>query len=387
MSKIINQKIIPLMNQIFLILFTIILKPFFFLNKKEIHFFSDRPFGIDNAFFQYQFSKKTNKNIISIYLCDNKKDQIYKNLENDKGIVLKKTFRHLWYFIHSSKIIISFDTYPFYFNSIGVYFKRLLKPNAKLIFLQHWVIGAKIPTYCKKNTFFDLFICSSNNEKKCIKDWSWYSQKEIALTWLPRFDNLYNFLPNTDKIILFMPTWNKDLLWLSEASFKKTSYYQNINSFLNSREIHDMLNKTWYMIYYVFHQKLNFYSELFNSEHNNVVIIKNLEKKWFDFPSLIKKSTILITNYSSISFDFGYMKKPLIYRHFSEYHYMAKYFNYEKEWFWKVVKTQNNLFIELRKIIKNKAQIEKKYRKNSKKYFYKVDDKNCNRVNQKILQL
>ena len=38
--------------------------------------------------------------------------------------------------------------------------------------------------------------------------------------------------------------------------------------------------------------------------------------KFFDYQKILIKSSLLITDYSSVFFDFSYMKKPIIYTQF-----------------------------------------------------------------------
>ena len=85
----------------------------------------------------------------------------------------------------------------------------------------------------------------------------------------------------------------------------------------------------------------------------------NFASQWSDFNSneifsLLKncnyqkcllKSSLLITDYSSVFFDFGYLKKPIIYTHldyieYRNFNYKKGYFDYIKNGFgpiWKYI--------------------------------------------------
>ena len=72
---------------------------------------------------------------------------------------------------------------------------------------------------------------------------------------------------------------------------------------------------------------------------------------------MIKKSALLITDFSSVFFDFGYMKKPIIYYQFDNElfrsnHYKEGYFSYERDGFGPVATKENDLISYIKKLIK-----------------------------------
>ena len=369
-----------LISYMFLLIFTILLKPFSFLNKKEIWFFIERDFWIDNSYFLFKYCQNMkNSNIKNIYLCKNKDDAIYKKLDKNKNIVYKYSLRHFWYFINAKKIILSYDTNPFYFNSYGKYIKKILKPNTKLIFIQHWITKWISHYYLdKKNTNFDLFFVSNNKEWNFIKEHFWYNKNQIKISGLARFDNLYKNNWKEKKEIFFMPTWENNL---SIKNFKISKYFKNIDFFLKSWKLNYFLEKNNFKLNYIPHHMIIKFLKNYNFKSKNINILKIN-----NISDLIKKSSILITNYSSIFFDFAYLKKPIIYWHFNTHQYKEN-FNYEKEWFWKITKNINEIIIELENIKNNYYQIEKKYKNRIEKFFYKIDNKNCERIYNEIIKI
>lgn len=70
--------------------------------------------------------------------------------------------------------------------------------------------------------------------------------------------------------------------------------------------------------------------------------IKVLNNEDYDLQKLICSASLLITDFSSIYFDFAYQKKPVIYYHFDyqqyrKEHYSEGYFNYERDGFGPIV--------------------------------------------------
>ena len=369
-----------LLSQMLLAIFSIIFKPFFFLLKKEIRFFEDRKYWIDNAYFQYLYTLEHRKDICCVYLNQYEGEQ-----RTFPGTCVKKySFLHLWYFIHANKLIFSYDTAPFYFNATWVRFKKILKPFTKLIFLQHWIINAEIPTLRKSNTEFDLFICSSEQEREFIKKWSWYD-KELKVCWLARLDiPAEKKLSTVSKTILFMPTWRIDLGELNEQQFTKTSYYQKINEFLNHPPLHDMLEKSTITINYVIHQKFYKYKELFSSPSKYITIITNLQEKENDIAYMIRHCDAFITDFSSVLFDVWYFHKPSVYYQFEPYHYSWTLNLPFRKLFWPVTTTLEQTLDELQQIIDNAFIMEKKYSDHVDDFFPFQDGKNRKRINTEI---
>ncbi|MHA1696268.1 MAG: CDP-glycerol glycerophosphotransferase family protein, partial [Candidatus Helarchaeota archaeon] len=285
--------------------------------------------------------------------------------------------------VHAKNLVFSFDTDPFYFYKQGLFFKKLLKPKSKMIFLQHGVIHSLLPPYSKKYTHFDMFVCSARREMEQIKNDVMDYYDELKLTGLARFDELYN--SSSEKVVFFMPTWDNKLLGKSINEFFNSNYFKMINAFLSSKKLDLILSKYNYKFIFVMHYMFNNYLSLFENLTKNITLLKMNQSKEFIFP-LKKTSAIFITNQSSVLFDFAYMKKPAIYYQFDKYHFDED-FNYETEGFGKVVKDSNSLLIELEKILKNNCKMDKKYVERVENFFEYIDNNNCKRNYQEIRKL
>ena len=102
------------------------------------------------------------------------------------------------------------------------------------------------------------------------------------------------------------------------------------------------------------------------------------------------RCSVLITDYSSVFFDVGYMEKPVIYYQFDQeefrkYHYQEGYFFYEKHGFGPVVLTEEALLKALRECAQNDFRMQKEYRDRLDAFYPVRDAKNCERTYQ-ILQ-
>ena len=104
---------------------------------------------------------------------------------------------------------------------------------------------------------------------------------------------------------------------------------------------------------------------------------------------LITKSSLLITDYSSIFFDFGYIEKPVIYTQFDYIEFRSKhfpvgYFNYEKNGFGPICYDIHNCIKTIINEIRNNAKLKRFYLRRIKQFFKYIDDKNCFRIYSEI---
>jgi DNA mismatch repair ATPase MutS len=102
-----------------------------------------------------------------------------------------------------------------------------------------------------------------------------------------------------------------------------------------------------------------------------------------DIQELLKKSAIMITDYSSVFFDFSYMKKPVLFYQFDEKVFREKqyaegYFNYRETPLGKWADTKENLLMNLDNLLSHKEPFisDEEYGK----IFPYNDNKNSERI-------
>ena len=83
------------------------------------------------------------------------------------------------------------------------------------------------------------------------------------------------------------------------------------------------------------------------------------------------------------AFDFAYLKKPVVYYHYSaDYHFDLEesYFDYEKMGFGEVIHDHESLVNLIMAYIENNCQMKDKYKKRVDDFFEFKDKHNCERV-------
>ena len=105
------------------------------------------------------------------------------------------------------------------------------------------------------------------------------------------------------------------------------------------------------------------------------------------------ENDLLITDYSSVAFDFAYLKKPVIYTQFdineffSGHLYEKGYYDYVEDGFGPVCFDYENSVKEIIKCIQNDCKIEEKYIQRINKFYIFHDKDNCKRVYEEILKM
>lgn len=183
------------------------------------------------------------------------------------------------------------------------------------VFLQHGVLGRKKVEY-NKNYYdlpFHLFNVSSTKEKyDIVVNQLGYDPQDVAITGLPRFDNLPLEPDEKVKKILIMPTWRD---WLnSEYAFNNSEYMRRYLDLISNDKVEQLLEKYNVEInFYPHYRSQSFFKYHLDKTKGKINYITLGEKT---VQELLIDHDILITDYSSVSFDFSYMKKPVVFFHF-----------------------------------------------------------------------
>jgi CDP-glycerol glycerophosphotransferase len=348
-------------------------------NKDNIYLIGERKDQCqDNG---YHFFKYIRENYSSerVYYCITKNSNQLIKINSLGNIVHYKSLKHYMYYLLADKLVCAHvgsctpDT-PFIWR-----LEKINKLKKKRIFIQHGITKELIPTLMYKETKANIFICGAKPEYDfVVKNFGYYNNGVRYLGFC-RFDNLYNF--KNEPQILVMPTWRQ---WfgmngnheISSKEFLNSQYFKIYKSLINSTELNDVLKKKRKKVIFYPHHEMQRYLNLFETTLSNVIIANEED---YDVQNLLKTSELLITDYSSIAFDFAYMRKPVIYYQFDKekyyrHHYKKGYFDYERDGFGPIV-TNEDMII---KYIKNGID-HSKYLEREKNFFELYDSENCKR--------
>lgn len=352
----------------------------------------------DNGYWMFRYMRLKHPEIKAYYVIDSSKKNDYNKVKEYGNIIEYGSFEHKMAIMGADVYISTHIGYLIPWNYL--LFKLVLdrKNKKKYVFLQHGITKDDISFfYNKKTNPIDLFVTSTNDEYHSIVSNSKYGYDEgvVVLTGMPRFDNLAEF--KTKRQILFMPTWRSYILspsYKNETShdceiFLNSHYYNAIFGLLKNKKLSDLLVKYNVNLIFYPHYEIQKFLSCFDVKHPNIIIA---DHEHYDIQTLLKESLVLITDYSSVFFDFSYMKKPSIMYQFDEQEFFKNqyekgYFDYERDCFGKITRTEEDVVNELQKIMENNFKMESKYLKRVRKTFLYNDDKNCERVYNEVLRI
>ena len=345
------------------------------------------------------------------YLCNNiKKKNVYfalkkKSKDNDMmkkigKVIHFNTFNYYLKYMNSEVVLSSHvDDYirkPF--GKRQLYLSSYLK--YKFVFLQHGVTKNDMSNWLyKSNKNIDILVCSANMEyNEFLNERYMYDKDVVKLTGMPRYDNLFNSKDKTENLIAFMPTWRNTLCGpviprtqnrRYNDKFKESEYYKFYNGLVTDKRLINALKKSKCKILFCLHP--SFTSQLKDFKNNEYVTFKTEVY----YPEVFKKAKLLLTDYSSVAFDFGYTKKPIIYSHFDEDHLYQIHtvltddgeFSYEKDGFGVVTYDYESTLNEIIRIINNNFKNEKKYIDRVNKFFKYQDNNNSKRVYEEVVKM
>ena len=217
-----------------------------------------------------------------------------------------------------------------------------------------------------------------------------YPLENVVYTGICRFDGLHDNISDDTRIILIMPTWRE---WIADEDSRllqyegtkdiaKTNYFINWISFLKDQELERIANQ--YNCRFIFfpHRNMQKYMDLFP---RSTYYLEVADARQYDVQNLMKKASLMITDYSSVFMDMLYMKKPVIfyqfdYDRFRMGQYGEGYFSYTQNPFAKSYITKKDVLVALEQKISEGFAVSNEYLLAHKEYFRLYDNSNCKRV-------
>ena len=189
------------------------------------------------------------------------------------------------------------------------------------VFLQHGIIRSDLSSWLNKyNRNIKLFVTSSQAEYNSILNQPYYyDRSRVVLTGLPRFDALTS---SPEGVLMVAPTYRKYLLasptnLLGERrynpAFKSSQYYRFYSRLIQDEQINQTLHRLGMKGEFYLHPA--FATQVADFQPGESFEVMTLP---YDYSSAFKRSDALVTDYSSLVFDFAYLRKPLLYAQFDK---------------------------------------------------------------------
>lgn len=221
---------------------------------------------------------------------------------------------------------------------------------------------------------WDWFVAGNEEKAVIFSNSSGYKGNTIVLG-MPRIDCLINFskvevdniksklnIPKNKKVILYAPTYrDNDKL---------------------GKNNHKALNGIKIPKDYILLIRFHYYNEKKIINGKNIINVSDYN----DINDLYLISDILITDYSSVVFDYSNLKRPVIlYAYDLDYYKLARdfYIDYEKEMSGPIVKNIE----ELNKVLANIEKFNNQYKKKRERFYKRFCSMNDGQASKRFVEL
>lgn len=360
----------------------LILFPFY--RAKKIWMFMDRRDSADdNAEHLYRYCANIEDDVDKYFTLSKDSKDFNRLSSTLNNIVPFYSIKQRVLYLFSEKIISShpdeFILNPFWGKNVKLYSGLI---NSKKIFLQHGITKDNVSLWLRKyDKNLDMLVTVSEREAQSFLDYEYnYDKSIIKVLGFPRFDNLKD--NSHKKQILIMPTWRRNIDHQKDEQIVKSLYFQKMNSLFNNERLIKIAIDYGYDIIIKPHPKILEIIDLF--DRNDYVHIDVTSS----YQELFNNSSLLVTDYSSVSFDFAYIKKPVIYYQYADdYHFQETFFDYETMGFGEVIGDEDELINQIEEYFNNGCQMKESYIQRVENFYKFKDKNNCKRVYNQIRDL
>ena len=347
------------------------------------------------AFFRYMVENHPEQ---KVYFCINSESDHYDMLCKVGPVLKRNGLMYKLRFLLADWLVSSQAeeqvTNPFWGYSDS--YKDLLA-NHRYVFLGHGVTQNDLSGWLNryKKDITGIVAASAREAESFQSEAYGYSPDNVWLVGLPRHDRLYH---DERKQILIMPTWRRELMssidsdtgcWRLADGFEASPFFLFYNSLISNKRLLSAARKHGYTIVFCLHPNLRPYEKMFYRDPRVVFAGHDLS-----YRKAFAQGEVLVTDYSSVAFDFAYLRKPIFYSQFDREDFYARtsvlkpgYFDYERDGFGPIITDVESLVTELVDAMKNKCRIKKLYRKRIDAFFAFSDTNNCHRLYEKMLNV
>ncbi|MCM1364183.1 MAG: CDP-glycerol glycerophosphotransferase family protein [Faecalibacterium sp.] len=348
----------------------------------------------DNGEYMFKYCNENQKKVNCYYIVS-PESLDYERLKKAYGrkILAHQSFRQRLLALNAEAVLATHATvmrYCGYNNTMQPFFKDKFKST--IICIQHGLTIQKIAQY--QSRVFDnirLYTLASKYEWENICNETYgFTDKQLRLTGLPRYDGLKN---NDQHQILITPTWRRNVVNGGIAfqkkthndSFKNSTYYKIYNGLINDQRLIDCAKKNGYRLIYLLHPAMSAQAE--DYETNDYVELVQATGD-MNYEKILTESSLMLTDYSGVQFDFAYQRKALVYYHPDTLppHYDPGKIDYETMGFGPICRNHEEIVATLCEYMNNNCKNPEEYIRRADDFFAFDDFNNCKRIYEYITQ-
>ncbi len=359
-------------------------------HRKNIWLTFDKLYkGGDNGEYFYKYCKtRHDTDVVPVYVINEDAEDLQRIRREGYEPVIHGSKKHFCMFLHS-KMVFATHAAMYKFNAIPEdevpYLQDLL--HADYVYISH---GLSVQNLVEANNQAQnntqLYYCASKYEVANLLQPAYgYRDTDIVrLKGLARFDGLVN---NDQRQILITPTWRSYIALTPDnpnetrpysSLFKETDYYKIMNRLITDDKLLESAKENGYRIIYLVHPNIEAQAVDFE-ERKGVTVISALNA---NYEKLLRESSLMVTDYSGVQFDFAHMRKPIVYYHPPQLppHYEDGGFFYDTQGFGEICTEHEALVDLLCGYMKEDCKLKDFYRARQDDYLEFSDHDSCQRI-------
>lgn len=337
----------------------------------------------ENGYWFYNYCKNNSEDIDTYFIIKKLSPYYDQYALADSNILEYGSLRHIFIFCFATTCFYTHSYKDLLYN----YGFKLFGSRKRLVYLHHGVLGfKKFDSFYRKNKdIMDLFIVGNNIEKNILVKDEQIIHNKVVVTGYARYDNpLFTNNPILYNQILYIPTHRN---YINFNHNNKTFFLNKIQSLISNKLLLGMLEKNSIIFKIYLHKELQKFTNNLHSYNKNIVIINFHEESPQE---LISKSKLMITDYSSVSWDFLFLGKPIIFYRFDSDKYLKdrdSYIDLKKDIFGEIVYEENDLIDIIQNYIDTDFVLKSSYCKFKNDIFPTIRTNNCNRIHHEVNNL
>lgn len=293
----------------------------YFFNRR-IWVYNDNFTMVDNGYFQFSHDVRIDDGIERYYVVKNRESKAIKNADElvKSHLVEYGSEEHILYILNAEKVFTAFfsglEWRPIQFNEMYKYWDIF---NAEIIMLSHGVMNQFWAWNHTPLRFIDKIVISTFAEYRAWCE-NGFWQKDLLPFGMPRYSEMLKTAnPKPKRKILLALSWRQYLVGKHEIlldaatsriplddKYLKSSYFKNFMEFINSDTLGKLLTDNELELDVNLHPQFN----LLYRDHMD---IKNSRVNITDGHAELSDYLMMITDISSIMFDFAVYKRPIMY--------------------------------------------------------------------------
>ena len=362
--------------------------------KDPIWLYYDRVgVGGDNSYHQFIHDFEKNDGITRYYVSsdsDAALDTLFEK-RHRRSLIRFRSFKHRLLHLQAERIIASYIETP----NWCPFAKKTLSGMSDiidydLVYLQHGVLHAHMPwKYSADRLPADCEVISTPYETANLTRSYNFQENQLIPSGMPRYDHI-NPTPS-ERRILFAPSWRKELVAelpglrfeAKPKAFASSVFWYEVKNLLGSKKLTELLEQNDYHFDIKLHPIFEAYTSVFESfSSNRIHIVKSVRESDY---------RLFITDYSSWTFDFVYLKRAIAYFLPDEDEFKSGINGYRKldipleQGFGPLAHTAEQLIEILQEIMNNDGKPQNPYRKRMDNFFFHYDNHQCDRLYEALI--